>query len=325
MQQESRAGFKNAFLFAVVLTAVCPRTWLLAEPVPAKAHAFHIEVLVQGFDGKPIGWLRSSDFHVTLQGQEVPALVTRPVLRDKTPVVRFVPTRLLVVVTAPSDDSDHAAGVTRGACPSGPEDGRLPLRIAMAALRITRQELRSCGELWTAAPRPGSSIKAAIGKLAWFRGRRIVLVLAGNSKASTPPPGWLPQMASDSMEQFFVVDGGLPNSLPEGLGGVAPSFPPDDSGRYLPAVPGPPYCGAKCSGSGRISTPDHEVNVHRAVRDAMRFALGFYGIRVKYPATEPIPPDATLTLQIRCPSSFQVAAQVYGKDSVPKLEVTKRQ
>jgi hypothetical protein len=132
-------------------------------------------------------------------------------------------------------------------------------------------------------------------------------------------------MASDSMEQFFVVDGGLPNSLPEGLGGVAPSFPPDDSGRYLPAVPGPPYCGAKCSGLGRISTPDHEVNVHRAVRDAMRFALGFYGIRVKYPATEPIPPDATLTLQIRCPSSFQVAAQVYGKDSVPKLEVTKRQ
>jgi hypothetical protein len=60
------------------------------------------------------------------------------------------------------------------------------------------------------------------------------------------------------------------------------------------------------------------------MHDAMRLAFGYYDLRVKYQDAAPISSDATLVLQIKGPSSFHVAAQVYGKDWVPKLEVMKR-
>jgi hypothetical protein len=57
----------------------------------------------------------------------------------------------------------------------------------------------------------------------------------------------------------------------------------------------------------------------------MRFAHGYYDLHVKFPAVSiSITPDATLTLQIKGPSTFTVAAQVYGKSGVPELQITRK-
>lgn len=134
----------------------------------------------------------------------------------------------------------------------------------------------------------------------------------------------LRQMANDEMAEAFVVDGGHPVALPEGLGGVPPEEPPPDTGRYLPAVPGPPYCGSRCAGFGRFSSQSSETDVHRAVHDAMRLAYGYYELRMSYPDKQTITSDSTLSLQIKEPASFRVAAEVYGENGIPKLLLTRK-
>ncbi|MGA2217316.1 MAG: hypothetical protein ABSG51_04470 [Terracidiphilus sp.] len=131
-------------------------------------------------------------------------------------------------------------------------------------------------------------------------------------------PDWPCPLAKENMVEVFVVDGGKPARISEMMSGPL-------SGGYVPPVPSPPTCyGPRCGGFGRTSSPASEVNVHRAVRDAMHLARGYYDLRVSYPSTEPIPADATLSVQIKGPSAFQVAAQVYGKSGVPELQITRK-
>jgi hypothetical protein len=297
----------------IVLMAICFTVALRAEPAPPKPHTLRIEVLAQSPDENPISWLRPIDFHVSLQGQPVPVSVARPVLTKKPPQRRSVPTRLLVVLTSPTQNSDQDFTMLLKALVPvwqrawrvavAESDGHVtPYASGPAELRM----------LWKAPLMPARGLKEAVEYLGSFMGRRIVLVLSGNQKASTPPPHWLGPMATDEMEEVFVVDGGQPDSSGETLGSDIP-------GAYPAAEPA-----ASVNGWGRTSTQGSEVNLRHAMHDAMRLAFGYYDLRVKYQDAAPISSDATLVLQIKGPSSFHVAAQVYGKDWVPKLEVMKR-
>jgi hypothetical protein len=286
---------------------------LLADPSSAKQQTVDIEVLAQNFDGSAVGWLRARDFVATSDGGRLPVSVARPVLSDMTSNVGAVPTRVLVVVNSWGEESNEAfKALQKALCPVwrrgwtvavARRDGRVA-GYASSAAQLEQD--------WKAPDKPNTGRKNAVRDLGSFVGRRIVIVLAGNQKASTPVPDWLTRMSGEEMAEVFVVDGGRPDSSGEPVGSEIP-------GAYPAAEPA-----AQVSGLGRISSQDSEVNVHHAVRDAMRLARGYYDLRVTYPDTETITADAMLTVQIKGPSSFRVAAQVYGETGVPKLVVTRK-
>jgi hypothetical protein len=307
------ASCSKAALATAALLALCSQTSLLADSAPATVHSLHVEVLAKCSDGKPVGWLRTRDFQITLQGQVVPMAVARPRLKDKPSQSNSIPTQLLVVFNAPSEDSDEGfAGLLKALEPVWPRAWRVAIAHQDGRVTDYATNPAELGRMWTAPSRPGTTVKAAVADLASPMGRHIVLVLSGNQKASTPTPGWLTQMANDEMEEVFVVDGGQPDAFAESIGSDIP-------GSYPPAEPA-----TAVGGFGRVSSQGSEVSVHRAVRDAMRLGLGYYDLRVICPDTEPIPSDAVLSLRIKGPSSFTVAAQAWGKNGVPQLQVAKK-
>ena len=306
-------------LAAGILLASCSSAPLLAAPAAGKGHTVHVEVLAQAADGSPMGYLKAKDFVATAQGATLPLAVVRPVLSDKPPTGRTIPTRMLVVVTSPAGDSVQSFKELLSALVPVWQRG-WKVAIAKSDDHVTDYALNAAQlqQMWAAPAKSDTSAKEAVGNLGDFMGRRIVMVLAGNQKASTPAPDWLRPLADKEKAQVFVVDGGQTVGVPEMLSGPL-------SGGYLPPVPAPPTCyGSRCRGIGRTSSPGSEVNVHRAVRDAIHLALGYYDIRVSYPSADPIPTDAMLSLQIKGPSAFQVTAQAYGKSGVPELQITRR-
>jgi len=296
-----------------LIAFVWPSASLLADSSSANQKTVHIEVHAQNFDGSAVGWLRAKDFVAIAQGAPLPVSMVRPVRDDKTANAGAVATRVLVVVNSWSEESNEAFKVLQKALD--------PVWRRRWTVAVARRDGRMAGyaadaaqleQQWKAPDKPNTGRKNAVRELGSFVGRRIVIVLAGNQKASTPVPDWLTRMAADEMAEVFVVDGGRPDSWGESLGSDIP-------GAYPAAEPA-----AQISGFGRTSSQGSEINVHHAVRDAMRLAQGYYDLRVTYPDTETITADAMLTLRIKGPSSFRVAAQVYGESVVPQLVVTRK-
>ena len=296
-----------------LIAILWPSALLPADPSSANQKTVHIEVHAQNFDGSAVGWLRAKDFVAIAQGAPLPVSITRPVLGDRELNAGTVATRVLVVVNSWSEEREEAFRALQKALEPvwrrrwtvavARRDGGVAGYAADAA-QLKRQ--------WKAPDKPNTGRKNAVRELGSFVGRRIVIVLAGNQKASTPVPDWLTRMAADEMAEVFVVDGGRLDSSGESLGSDIP-------GAYPAAEPA-----AQISGLGITSSQGSEINVHHAVRDAMRLARGYYDLRVTYPDTEAITADTMLTLRIKGPSSFRVAAQAYGESVVPQVVVTRK-
>jgi hypothetical protein len=65
----------------------------------------------------------------------------------------------------------------------------------------------------------------------------------------------------------------------------------------------------------------HEVNLHGALKDAVRGARGFYLLSIECPPTASVTPDTVLSIEIRSAPPLLVSAQAISAATAPILRI----
>jgi len=259
----------------------------LSQTVQQEA-VVHVELLVQlqHPEGEPVGYLTAKDFVVTEGGQRLPVEVLTPSLSRETTGARSVPTRMLVIVDAPTANSPD--GLQRILKALGPV-WRRGWQVAVAQIDGNASSYAaSIGELrrnWVALGDSPMKTTAAVQDLQSFLGRRVVLYTGNAGQYAVSAPNWLRSQAQDAMADLIVVGSDGPPLM------VIHNMDVND-----------------------------RLNLRGAVGKALHGALGYYDLRV--PLSAGTSPGAALSVTIRRDQDLKVLSQVFGAEVTLDIKVT---
>jgi hypothetical protein len=292
----------RAIVSIVILVALASGVSRLVAQTGPPDSLLHLEVLVRHPDGEPVGYLTTKDFVVTEGGQRLPVQVVLPRFSTKVGRQPTIPTRMLVIVDAPTANSPD--GFSRIVTALGPV-WRRGWQVAVARIDGNASSYTgSAGQLRrNLAALAGSSMRttAAVDNLGSFLGRRVVLFAGDVGQDEANIPRWLHSKAQDAMAELIVADTGRsPRKSDDGdvLGILAHGA--ENGGGALPEM-----------ASGRLS-------LRGAIQKALHGALGYYDLRLSLLGNA----RPVVCLQIQKAQDMKVLSQVFGPGTTPELRIS---
>jgi hypothetical protein len=318
-----------------VLLAAWQTVTSVAPAVPVGSHSLHVGLMIQRRDGSPVAGLTQVNFAASMGGQMLRFTVERPQFDDNGSQQPHLPTRLLIIF-APGVKS--SGRMFPGILPQLRPIWRRSWEVALA-----QEGGRATGyatspmqlvKMWNASAGPPMTAEGMIKSLKPFHGRRIVFYTTDSDTKAGLPPKELVQVATESMAQIFVLNGGIPgNSVISGFSapGNVPIPAADTTIEGAQGTPNPMDFSSSRQPSARIGQFNDgpglyhglwkEVDVRRAVQNAVREALGYYDLQIEYPSTATISKDTTLSLKVNLKANAAplITSKAYGDSDVPEV------
>lgn len=317
----------------------------LAAQTNAQGHSLRIGVFIQDNAGKPISDLSARDFTLSSHSVHFSFKLVRPVLGSKPPAGAYEPTWMLILLSPHIADS---ISTLNSLLPALNPLWQRRWQIAAVLNNGSKTDYAtSAGQLqqmWTAA-RPSTTSKlgserAAVKNLESFAGRRVVLYLVSSTNRETTPPQQIIATAKEAMAPILIVDGGVRmesrgsdasysgGGVSSPIGGVgshnaarvAQEAEPSSSAN--PPAPTVPIIRKVNQYDSNVF---HAIDARAAIREAMRTAQGYYGLRIQNASLQTLPPGTALSIRIRLFDVPDYTATViaYGKNPPQILLIRK--
>jgi hypothetical protein len=297
---------KTQSLLAIVLWGA----FLTAQSF-AQASSIHVALFLQQQDGQPAGYLSSKSFVARLAGTQLPIRLIRPRVSGKSPKGTYAPTRMLVLIAPPLDHSDEAFRELLTALdPVWRRNWQVAVGRSGGGVTGFATSGAALQRKWSNSTAAPSAI-AAVQGMGSFDGRRVVLFLEGPNGAHATLSDPLLQAVHVAGAETFLVDGGVPG----------PPLWSSGYGRGAPPEAAPKLTEIREPESKFTRRAFHEVNLHGALKDAVRGARGFYLLSVRCPPTSTVKPDTVLAIEIKSAPPLVVSAQAFSAATVPVLEI----
>lgn len=286
------------------------------QNISSSVRPVHIGVLVRQLDGDPIGYLRSKDFRVFLNGRQLPLTVAR-IGQSKSVRTRVSEPRVLVVVSPEYTATGSSIDALLKDLPESFDRSF----ISVVEANGTATNYVSTRQALIAEIQAGQTVREdyrqAFDQLGAHPGRRAVIFVT-NSRGRTPLS--IRDAAAKLDALVYQVGGNVADNYTyQGDSTTTSSLPAYGQGLYGgTAVPDNGMTVVNNTqvweSFATLSIRDLRVekSIHGALHDIAKDNEGYYDLQVQVPAEE-----QTLTLELAIKEDYQISAQAYDLNNRP--------